>query len=676
MKKLLYVVISLMMLLVTEIYSQTYTLTLNAKKKTQDSLTINSDLNSSCGSNFNNPCCKVLYGAYSFSLGDHKAKTYTLYLSRRIDVKNILVSYHVNADGVYMKFYNGTKLIKSRHMNKKGWYYNIGADNINKIEFVSNGTSAGGAIDFQKIQYDLSTITIPLLSTENASQILDSSATLNGNVFSDGGDSLDIRGFEYSTINNFAVGTGTRVTSGIETGLYQIEITNLVPKTKYYFRAFAENLRGIKWGLQKAFVTLGLPVLTTDNMISITDSSARSGGVISDNGGTAILECGLCWNTVGSPTISDFTTSVSILSDFDSDITNLEENTLYYVRSYATNKIGTNYGDERTLYTLAKIPNAPIINNPTATTATLIIDSIGNNTKTRYAIQESTTGKYVQFDGTLGNNKVWQQNYKWGAINLNGLYRATIYSFKVQAINLKNVPSLYGLEQSLTTNKTAPVLAPNPNLQEYINSSALAGGNILDDGGAEITSSGICWNSSGDPTTSDNNIVYNATLGEYMCNISGLVPGANYHVRAYATNELGTTYSNDLSFATIEISASIEKVLKLSDTLYQVTTTISNLSETAILDKGYVWGTYENPTLETNYSTISGGTGEDQFSNNLNVPIGPGYFVKAYVTTEAGTYYSDQIHFGVVPTLPEWGLILLAGGFVITGGWFMFRKFM
>ncbi len=98
-----------------------------------------------------------------------------------------------------------------------------------------------------------------------------------------------------------------------------------------------------------------LPKLTTTAVTQITGTSARSGGNISNNGGTAVIKRGVVWSTSPSPTI-DLTTKTSNgvgIGNFTSNLTGLSPNTTYYVRAYATNSSGTAYGNEITFTTTA-----------------------------------------------------------------------------------------------------------------------------------------------------------------------------------------------------------------------------------------------------------------------------------------------------------------------------------
>jgi len=80
--------------------------------------------------------------------------------------------------------------------------------------------------------------------------------------------------------------------------------------------------------------------------------------------------------------------------------------------------------------------------------------------------------------------------------------------------------------------------------------SASTGGNITSDGGLEVTERGICWGSNSLPTISDNKIIEGSGTGNFQINISELLGGKTYYVRAFATNKVGTAYGNEISFNT------------------------------------------------------------------------------------------------------------------------------
>lgn len=90
-----------------------------------------------------------------------------------------------------------------------------------------------------------------------------------------------------------------------------------------------------------------LPVVTTLAVSNITATSATSGGTITSVGDVPVTECGVCWSTNQSPQIGDNKTIDSLTSgSFISSLSGLNPNTDYYVRAYASNDVGTGYGDE------------------------------------------------------------------------------------------------------------------------------------------------------------------------------------------------------------------------------------------------------------------------------------------------------------------------------------------
>lgn len=103
----------------------------------------------------------------------------------------------------------------------------------------------------------------------------------------------------------------------------------------------------------------GKPVrLTTKVVDNITATSALSGGNISNDGGTVILERGVVWSTTRNPTVSSSSkTSDGFGSgEFSSKLTGLLPSTTYFVRAYATNRVGTEYGNEVSFVTETNLP--------------------------------------------------------------------------------------------------------------------------------------------------------------------------------------------------------------------------------------------------------------------------------------------------------------------------------
>ncbi len=80
--------------------------------------------------------------------------------------------------------------------------------------------------------------------------------------------------------------------------------------------------------------------------------------------------------------------------------------------------------------------------------------------------------------------------------------------------------------------------------------SVTSGGDVIEDGGAEVTVRGVCWNTIPEPTIADNRTEDGTGIGSFTSNVKGLDFGTTYYIRAYATNSEGTSYGNEETFST------------------------------------------------------------------------------------------------------------------------------
>jgi len=90
--------------------------------------------------------------------------------------------------------------------------------------------------------------------------------------------------------------------------------------------------------------------------------------------------------------------------------------------------------------------------------------------------------------------------------------------------------------------------------------TAISGGEVTADGGANVTERGICWNISPKPTIANNKTLDGSGLGSFSSSIEGLMFGTAYYLRSYATNSVGTAYGNEISFTTTAVPATVSDV--------------------------------------------------------------------------------------------------------------------
>ena len=420
-----------------------------------------------------------------------------------------------------------------------------------------------------------------------------------------------------------------------------------------------------------------VPVLNTIQPTDLLSTSAKSGGSILSEGGAPVTSKGVVWSTTSNPTItlSTKTNDGNGISSFSSLITGLSPNTTYFIRAFATNSVGTGYGNELSFTTPnttsqgIPCPGMPTVKDIDGNTYNTI--QIGTQcwTKENLRVTRYNDGTLITLDASGGSNgneggQTWSNlstglRTIYGNENLNFPFYGYLYNWyavsntsglcpkgwimphdeawnKVQnflggentaggkmketgttywrspntgATNESgfsalpggsrstdgsfSLINLWGMFWSGTEQENAPdhawfrsVLSTNGNLYRYngnknaglsvrclkdttlnivnvvpvlntiqptdlLSTSAKSGGSILSEGGAPVTSKGVVWSTTSNPTitlstkTNDGN-----GISSFSSLLTGLSPNTTYFIRAFATNSVGTGYGNELSFTT------------------------------------------------------------------------------------------------------------------------------
>jgi hypothetical protein len=483
---------------------------------------------------------------------------------------------------------------------------------------------------------------LPVLTSTDVTKITEASAQTGGNITSDAGSDIISRGVCWGTSPNPTI-ENNKTSDAAGTGLFTSKLTGLTPSTIYYVRAYATNKKGTGYGLQVTFSTKSLSLITTA-VTSITINSAKSGGTIATDGDSVNVSArGICWGIQSNPTIADSkTTDGKGGGKYISSLTDLILGTTYYVRAYVTNSGGTIYGNEVSFITqdgamtLTTTPASSI----TATSATvggsvpndggasviergLCLSKLPTPTITNKIANGSGTGSY--------------------ASNITGLEANTTYYVRAYATN--SVNTNYGNEISFTT-KDGIVALTTIAATTITATSATIGGTITSDGGATITARGICWSKTTNPTTADGKSTNTGAIGSFSTNVTGLTIGAKYYVRSYATNSVGTSYGNEISFTTLD-----GKIILTTTSITAITAltansggNISSDGGVTVTARGVCWNTYPNPTTG-NYKTTNS-TGSGVFTSNLvGLKVNTTYYVRAYATNSEGTSYGNELSF-------------------------------
>ena len=428
--------------------------------------------------------------------------------------------------------------------------------------------------------------TKPTVSTKSISSISSNSAICGGDVTSDGGSTVTERGLCWAkastthtpTISNYWVKD-----NGVGTGSFSCTMSDLIANTDYYVRAYAKNAVGISYGDPVSFTTLGggsghsAPTVETGVVSNIASYTATCSGIVTSDGGNGVQHRGICWSTSPQPRIPyepwGGKTSESRdtwyvyeggtgTGSFSCNLTNLSPNTKYYVCAFAQNFVGTSYGDDVSFSTLDSNTYPPEV-------VTWTIDyNSNNNTAICKGIINAEGGAPVNACGicwgtsqnvTIDNNS----NVVYGNVpsSLPSMFTCTISGFSlgttyyVRAFATNGHGTGYGNSKQLVipggggTTPSAPTVSTNEPLN-ITNNSAICGGNVTSDGGANVIQRGVCYSTSPNPTTSSQVVTSGTGTGSFTCNLTGLSANTTYYVRAYAINSAGTGYGTQKSFTT------------------------------------------------------------------------------------------------------------------------------
>jgi uncharacterized protein (TIGR02145 family) len=195
---------------------------------------------------------------------------------------------------------------------------------------------------------------LPTVSTNNVVYTDGLTATCGGNITADGGLVVTARGVCW------AIGTTPTINNNITVngnggGSFSSTLTNLLPGTSYFVRAYATNDAGTAYGIAYSFTTLGMPTIETSEAVAITHFSALVGAVNVNAQESAIIDKGICWSTSPNPVVyqNAMVSAGNASGDFKKSVQGLALNTTYFARAYIITNVGIVYGNTVSFTTLA-----------------------------------------------------------------------------------------------------------------------------------------------------------------------------------------------------------------------------------------------------------------------------------------------------------------------------------
>lgn len=298
-------------------------------------------------------------------------------------------------------------------------------------------TQEGGDYDAGVI-FKYSLAEEPTVTTTAVSGISATEATSGGNVTADGGASVTARGVCWNT-SGTATLADSYTSDGSGTGTYTSSLSGLDADAQYYVRAYATNSVGTGYGSEESFRTLanvpGAPSLnassatTIDISLDVNGNPANTEFAVQETGSTNYVQGD------GSLGASEAWQIAATWGTFTA--TGLSVDTEYELQIKARNGDATEtaFGTSASVYTHANAPGAPTVDNPSSSSLDITLDVNGNPANTEFAIQETSSGDYVQSDGSLGASEAWQTAATWGTKSVSCASPNAIYTFQVKARN-------------------------------------------------------------------------------------------------------------------------------------------------------------------------------------------------------------------------------------------------
>ncbi len=399
------------------------------------------------------------------------------------------------------------------------------------------------------------------------------------------------------------------------------------------------------------------PTVVTVSVEDVTETTAKVVGQVTADGGAEVTERGVCWNTESNPEVThQRTVEGTGLGTFTSEVADLQPNTTYYVRAYATNEKGTSYGEEKSFKTQEieepsepeepgddepenpEDPEEPGDDEPEEPEIPAVI-TVATSEVTDITINSAVCGGEITTEGEVvivargvcygaNSNPTVSDSYTTdgegvGAFTsqLSDLTHNTTYYVRAYATDEEGNTS-YGEEKSFVTLEMLLPAVTTSEVTSITMVSAVCGGEVTFDGNAAVTSRGVCWSTSQNPTVEDSKTTDGEGVGAFTSNITELSQGTTYYVRAYAVNEMGVAYGEEVSFTTMSTEGNINGHdwvdLGLPSGLKWAT---CNVGATAPEQYGdyYSWGEVETKTAynsnncSTMYQQIDDFSGDPQY---------------------------------------------------------------
>ncbi|TVQ17575.1 MAG: hypothetical protein EA361_02285 [Bacteroidetes bacterium] len=536
--------------------------------------------------------------------------------------------------------------------------------------------------------------TVPEVETLPAQIITATSALSGGYVINDGGSDVISRGVVWSTTENPTLDYNLGFTTdGDGTGEYESYVAGLIANTKYYIRSYATNGQGTGYGQQISFRTFVYGEGVTD---------------IDGNFYQTVVINNFEWMAENLKT-KKYSDSTNISNAAMGNGEELRSGAYYW------------YNDDEVTYKDAygALYNWHAVNNsnglcpagwrvPTRAEWITLVDYVvleGYLNSTFEGGAQDALKSCRQIDSPLGGDCATSEHPRWnfhsshyginafGFDGLPGGYRTSGGSFEEMGDGsylwtasqfggdwsgsafFVLLPGAGFISTTLNASKfegmsvrcirdvvpEIPTVSTLP-ASNIISNTADGGGIVHIDGFTPVTARGVVWSTTENPSLQNNQGLTNNGFGTgvFESLLSGLSSNTTYFYRAYATNMMGTSYGQQVSFTTTQDTGNLPHV-----TTHPVTNITNNSASsggnvttdggTPVTARGVLWSALETPTVDSNHGFTANGEGTGEFVSDIT-DLSPytTFYVRAYATNNAGIVYGQQETF-TTPTSGNFG---------------------
>ena len=343
------------------------------------------------------------------------------------------------------------------------------------------------------------------------------------------------------------------------------------------------------------------------------------------------------------------------------DITGLSSGTHYYYRYEVDYGAKEDYLTE--IYDFTTLSEAPTVKilaiDPTNNDSTsfaitcMVVDANGGSNLPEYVTECGICwNNYPNGNPTLDDEKQPYTNMNNPyTIRMENLPTRTVYNVKAYAKSSAGT-GFSEKESFRTGGETTKPQVSTVEVSNVTYNAATCLCNVSSDGGLELYERGVCWGLETNPILK---VPAEGTeTGNYTVTIEGLDLNTDYHVRAYAINEKGISYGEDLPFRTTDGKPTVTTsgITEITSTSAKCGGNVTDQGYSPVTERGICWSTSHEPIATGNHATSGTGTGSF-ICEMTDLTPNQTYYVRAYATNSKGTAYGDEVDFMAMEGLPS-----------------------